>query len=176
MDQVKQMPTIKPNKAPAYSVVNPPSFLLLLKICLSGNLQKLWLTRYSNIQLQKLGNAQVNAFGLVCIRGHANPRMEFQSVLELGILAFGLYQHSRIIFFPVGPPAPARKASKVLASQYWRPKIRGRLVKLKLKIYLPNRPCRFQKQLWICSKPSNKNFLLVKSMYFFSREKFLEYY
>ena len=67
MDQVKQMPTIKPNKAPAYSVVNPPSFLLLLKICLSGNLQKLWLTRYSNIQLQKLGNAQVNAFGLVCI-------------------------------------------------------------------------------------------------------------
>ena len=38
-----------------------------------------------------------------------------------------------------------RQASKVLASQYWRPIFRGRIFKLKLKFYYANRPCRFQK-------------------------------
>ena len=41
--------------------------------------------------------------------------------------------------------AAKRQASKVLASQYWRPIFRGRIFKLKLKFYYANRPCRFQK-------------------------------
>ena len=65
-----------------------------------------------------------------------------------------------------------RQASEVLASQYWRPKNGGRPIKLKLKFYYANRPCRFQKCLQICSKCPNKNFLLVKFIDFFIEKKF----
>ena len=49
--------------------------------------------------------------------------------------------------WPLSTIASDRLASKVLASQYWRPENEGRSIKLKLKFYYANRPCRFQKWL-----------------------------
>ena len=78
------------------------------------------------------------------------------------------------IFSPIGPLSANLQASKVLASQYWRPKIRGRPIKLKLKIYLPNRPCRFQKQLQNHCNFTNTEVLLVSHKNFFVPEKFFQ--
>ena len=66
--------------------------------------------------------------------------MEFESQLGRPIRNTCYYQT-----FLIRPIATRRNAAKVLASQYWRPKNGGRQIKLKLKFYYANRPCRFQK-------------------------------
>ena len=62
----------------------------------------------------------------------------------------------------VGACAILRQASKVLASMYWRSKIRGRNFGLKLKSYYANRPLGTRKWLQNLNRTPNKTFLLVK--------------
>ena len=59
-----------------------------------------------------------------------------------------------------------REASKVLASQYWRSKIRGRNFGLKLKFYYANRPLGTRKWHQNWNWTPNEPFLLVKSIDF----------
>ena len=66
----------------------------------------------------------------------------------------------------VGACAILRQASKVLASMYWRSKIRGRNFGLKLKFYYANRPLGTRKWHQIWNWTPNETFLLVKSIDF----------
>ena len=70
------------------------------------------------------------------------------------------------------PPTPL----KFRPPQYWRPKNGGRPIKLKLKFYYANWPCRFQKCLWNHCKSSNMEVLFVNSIDLFGWEFFLEFY
>ena len=68
------------------------------------------------------------------------------SLLQKTTLGLGPYEASEKV---LDPSAFARlragPASKVLASQYWRSKIRGQKFGLKLKLYYANRPQRTRK-------------------------------
>ena len=65
-------------------------------------------------------------------------------------------------FSPLGPSASVRSASEVLASMYWRSKIRGWNFGLKLKFYYTNRPLGTRKWHQNLNWTPNETFLLVK--------------
>ena len=67
----------------------------------------------------------------------------------------------------VAASATQRTASKVLASQYWRPIFRGRNFGLKLKFYYANRPLGTRKWHQNWNWWPNKKILLVKIHDFF---------
>ena len=71
----------------------------------------------------------------------------------------------------VAASATQRTASKVLASQYWRPIFRGRNFGLKLKFYYANRPLGTRKWHQNWNWWPNKKFLLVKFHDFFSASR-----
>ena len=70
---------------------------------------------------------------------------------KLSVLLYSTWQH---------------EASKVLASHYWRSKIRGRNFGLKLKFYYANRPLGTRKWHQNWNWTPNETFLFVKSIDF----------
>ena len=80
--------------------------------------------------------------------------------------AGGPAEHFEPNWRSVGAIAINRTASKVLASMYWRSKIRGRNFGLKLKFYYTNRPLGTRKWHQNLNVTQNETFLLVISIDF----------